>query len=212
MRAIAQSEFVGKTFGRLVALSEAPKSPSNRRMVLARCECGNENIIDLSALRSGITKSCGCIRRETTREMARNQSLHGECHKTPEHRSWQAMLSRCYNSKHEAYGNYGGRGIVVCAEWRDNYQQFLKDMGRRPTLAHTLERIENNGNYEASNCCWATKKEQLRNRRNNTVLQYQGRTMTLAEASELSGIGRATIGWRLRNGWSHERATARTFR
>jgi hypothetical protein len=96
------------------------------------------------------------------------------------------MRQRCSNPGHVAYARYGGRGIRVCERW-DSYENFLADMGRRPSLRHSLDRMDTNGNYEPNNCRWATWKEQHRNRRNNVLVEFRGETMTLAAAGELIG-------------------------
>jgi hypothetical protein len=126
---------------------------------------------------------------------------------SPTYRSWAQMKQRCLNPKHTAYKNYGGRGITVCAAWVNDYSTFFRDMGERPSLDHSIDRIDNNGNYEPGNCRWATRIQQGRNRRDNRLLLYKGETKTLSEWSELLGISGITIGHRLdTHGWSVEKA------
>jgi hypothetical protein len=129
--------------------------------------------------------------------------VHGESHKTPEHSSWQAMIARCQNSKHVAYHRYGGRGIAVCPQWlgSEGYRQFLADMGRRPSLSHTLDRRDPNGNYEPANCRWATKVEQQSNQRSCVYVEIDGERVTVSEAGRRLGIGANTLRYRLAKGW-----------
>lgn len=101
---------------------------------------------------------------------------------------WQGMIRRCEGENATDYKNYGGRGITVCAEWRNSYEQFMKDMGPRPTPKHTLERKDTNGNYEPGNCVWATMKEQQNNKRNNRLLTHNGETKTMTQWAESIGI------------------------
>ena len=122
--------------------------------------------------------------------------------------SWQAMNQRCYNKNQKAYKNYGGRGIRVCDRWRGKtgFLNFIADMGERPTSVHTLDRIDNNGNYEASNCRWATRAEQNRNKRDNKLLTYGGVTKTVSEWGESLGSDVNLVNSRLRYGWDVDRA------
>ncbi len=110
---------------------------------------------------------------------------------SPEYRSWKTMRSRCRNPNDPAYPNYGARGITFCAAW-NSYEQFLSDMGRRPTVKHTLERIDNERGYEPANCRWATRAEQLRNRRNNVWVDVGGQRMCLADAAKHLGVNDRT--------------------
>lgn len=121
--------------------------------------------------------------------------------------SWRSMIARCCNSKHKAYRNYGGRGITVCERWRNSFTDFLADMGERPE-GTTLDRKENNGNYEPGNCRWATPKEQTRNRRVSVRLRTKGKEVLLVDAADAIGVRPGTLRARLRRGWSaHESLT-----
>lgn len=130
---------------------------------------------------------------------------HGDSYAC-EYRSWKMMRSRCTNPNDPAYHNYGERGIRVCDRW-DDYGAFLLDMGRRPTPAHTLERIDNSKGYSPENCRWATRAEQLRNRRNNRNVTHNGTTMCVADWSTKTGIPKSTLRYRLRR-WPIAKALA----
>jgi hypothetical protein len=131
---------------------------------------------------------------------------------SPEYRAWRRILTRCYYPRHDKYAWYGGRGIVVCERWRESFKAFYEDMGPRPTPKHTIERKENDGNYEPGNCRWATQHDQSRNTSRNINLTFRGRTQCVQDwASEL-GIGRATVQHRLDVGWTVERALTEEVR
>ena len=123
-----------------------------------------------------------------------------------EYSIWSGMRARCYNEKNPTYQRYGARGVRVCPEWRENFLNFLRDMGRRPSPDHSLDRINNNGNYEPGNCKWSTRQEQCRNRRSSRLITLGSVTKTQAEWSDETGISQGTIYSRLKNGWSPERA------
>jgi hypothetical protein len=126
---------------------------------------------------------------------------------TPEYKSWAHMKARCNSETNHKYHLYGARGIKVCDRWLNNFENFLADMGQKPSPLHTIDRIDNNGNYEPSNCRWATKKEQGRNTRTNLLITHNGKTMTLIEWSELSGVNKITLRNRISlYGWSVEKA------
>jgi hypothetical protein len=128
--------------------------------------------------------------------------------KHPLYVTWKRMRQRCYNQTHHKFPIYGQRGVQICERWRDNFWAFVSDMGPKPTPKHTIERIDNNGDYEPDNCKWATKAEQARNMRANRRLTVRGRTMIMADWARETGIPANKIGARLKRGWTPEEAMA----
>lgn len=193
----------GQRFGRLLVVGEAERASFGGIMWLCRCDCGAQKVVYGGDLRSGKTKSCGCLKREAVPPMTLS---HGQSHTTL-YRRWASMVQRTTNPNHPAYHNYGGRGITVHPEWRESYEAFARDVadGFSPELE--LDRIDNDGDYEPGNVRWTTRIEQCRNTRKNRFLTFRGRTKTVAEWCELLGLNFATVTQRLdRSGWSIERA------
>src|ERR1043166_5399491 len=160
----------GNKYGMLTVIRQLPGSRS-----LCRCECGSETVKKTGNLRSGNTRSCGCV---TSVWLSR--PTHG-LSKTSEYRIWGLMLHRCRNPRDARYKSYGGRGITVCERWW-KFENFIADMGPRPSLSHSLDRYpDNDGPYSPENCRWATPEQQARNKGNSTSLTVGGRTATIAE-------------------------------
>lgn len=193
---------IGQSFGRLVVIARV-RDADGKPSWLCRCSCGNERTFSTAALRSEDATSCG-----------RHRLTHGESVCTgasPEHAAWIAMRARCLRPTAANYGRYGGRGIAICDRWND-YAVFLSDMGRKPTPAHSLDRIDVNGNYEPANCRWATPRQQANNRRVSVFVTAHGLTMTVAEWARETGLQDATIRQRLVRGWPPEDALYRSPR
>lgn len=180
-------ELTGKTFGRLQVVSFSHVGNNYQRVWNCKCECGNNTFVIAAHLLSGKTKSCGCYQAELRKRGAVKHGEGGTKHETSEHRSYRGMIQRCTNPNDSNYFKYGMRGIAVCDRWLHSYENFLSDMGRKPSSEHSIERINNNLNYEPANCRWATRKEQCANRRSNTWIEYGGKRMILQDWSRELG-------------------------
>jgi hypothetical protein len=158
-------DLTGERFGRLTAVS-IDHITDGRVFWLCRCECGEESVIRLGHLRSGHTLSCGCLalRLVVSRSFVHGRARRGKA-RSREYISWALMIQRCTNPKRAEWKYYGGRGVAVCERWK-SFENFLADMGARPGRK-SLDRIDNDGNYESGNCRWATRKEQRANRRDS---------------------------------------------
>lgn len=166
---------------------------------LCKCECGNEKVIRGHSLRDG-TKSCGCLIREINKILHTRHGLS----ESPTYVSWHSMKIRCLNMKARCSKCHGKRGITICNRWLNSFENFVADVGERPTLAHTLDRKDVNGNYEPENCFWATKKEQGRNRRTNVFVEINGVSKCIAEWAEINGIDRGVLRNRIKSGWPQD--------
>lgn len=198
----------GQTFGRLTVVKQgdyyiSPKGAKVKRWV-CECECGNTVQVNTTQLRNGNTKSCGCYQKEIATQ---NHMVHG-MYKKRIYNIYTSMIQRCENSNNVDYHNYGGRGIQVCDEWKNNFEAFYDwAMLHGYSSGLTIDRIDVNGNYEPLNCQWVTYKEQGNNRRNNHLITYNGETHTMAEWADITGINYSILACRILNHkWSVERA------
>ena len=172
---------IGQRFNRWTILSYS----QNPRNASCQCDCGTIKILDVSSVKRGKSKSCGCYRKEV---LQRERTTHGHSLEdgSPEYIVWLAMKGRCLNPNNSRYERYAKRGISICQEWLDSFEAFYADMGPRP-LRMTIERLDNNGNYEPGNCVWANYATQSKNRSNSLWVTFEGRNMTLKELADEKG-------------------------
>lgn len=205
MKSPKNQDVTGMKWGRLTALCkdvERTKETGSTYWKFA-CECGTITSVQLSGVRRGDSKSCGCYSKEVARKMVIERCFkHGETGSklTAEFRTWMNMKNRTLNPKCQFYHRYGGRGIKVCSRWKSSYLNFLEDMGRRPSEIHRIERIDNDGDYEPSNCRWATHKEQSRNTSSNRWITINGVTKILQDWCSEFGITKEGVYYRLGKG------------
>jgi len=191
----------GQVFGRLTVIRFLDRNGSGVPRWLCRCVCGNEKVASSEMLTKGYTQSCGCLKRERVIEA---HTKHGLCRSHPkEYRAWYSMVDRCLNHECANYKNYGARGIQVCERWLQ-IENFIADVGPSPSRRHSLERINNNGNYEPGNVRWATPKEQAVNRRTNVFLTFHGETLCLTDWARRFGMKKTALSLRIRKGWPVE--------
>ena len=157
-------DLTGQRFSRLVALGNTMLTSSGSFIWQCKCDCGRLKMVSARNLKQGQTQSCGCLQGDLIRKRGAITHGHHTGGPSPTYRSWVAAKSRCFNPNLDHYRYYGGRGITMCQEWVDSFEAFLRDMGPRPE-GLTLDRIENDGNYEPENCRWATIQQQNNNQR-----------------------------------------------
>jgi len=192
-------DLTGRRFGKLTVLKHERVVGKNHQWMCI-CDCGNEKVIAVSSLRSGATKSCGCLAKETSKRVHTKHGYSG----SRTYETWKGMHGRCSNPRNRAYQNYGGRGIDVCARW-GSFENFVKDMGECPEN-HSIDRIDNSKGYTPDNCRWASTTVQNRNRRNNSYHSFCGVTMCTTAWAEFSGVPVRRIEHRLKTNWSFGRA------
>jgi hypothetical protein len=193
----------GQVFGRLTAVKPVVADHASGFWE-CRCICGKTTTVVAAKLGAGRSRSCGCAKRPPLLR------THGDSHAggkaTPEYGAWRDMKQRCLNPKAKNYGRYGARGVTVCERWKASFEAFLEDMGRRPGPGYSLDRIDNDGNYEPSNCRWADKWQQANNRSDNRYLEIDGERLTLAQATERHGADYGMVRSRLLRGWDEKTA------
>lgn len=197
----------GAVFGRLAVLGYARsevRDGGTRQRTYAYwnciCLCGNSKEIRADDLLRGRTQSCGCFHKTHLGDSTRKHGLTD----SPEYKIWTDMWSRCTNPNRGCYQNYGGRGIHICERWK-SFENFLQDMGNRPSLDHSVDREKNSLGYSPENCRWAIRIEQANNRRTNVKLSFNGETLTISQWAERSGIGKVALYQRSRAGWDTQR-------
>jgi len=198
-------DLTGQIFNRLTVLSHARKNEHGQFLWLCICNCSNKNEVTVMGghLRSGHTQSCGCLRLEAATKSTTTHGMSGKDTRTKEYRCWANMKTRCYNSHIIQYQDYGGRGIKVCDHWRNSFENFFKDMGKAPSSNHSIERIDNDSNYQPGNCKWVTDQEQANNKRDNRMIGNQ----TLAEICREKDLPYSIVNDRINKlNWSIEKA------
>jgi hypothetical protein len=199
------NDLTGAKFNYLTIIKRVDNLNGNI-MWLCRCDCGTEKIIRGSHITNHKTLSCGCYKDKNT--SIRN-TTHGKSN-TRIYKSWAHMVARCNNPNDNAYKHYGGRGITVCDEWT-TFEGFYKDMGSSYRDGLTIDRINNNGNYEPSNCKWSTYEEQGNNKRNNHIIEYNGISKSIAQWEKELGYPKDLISAILRRKWSVDRAISTPY-
>ena len=201
-------DLTGKTFGRLVVIERAENSKFRKARWKCQCSCGNIAIVCSDNLRKGLAKSCGCLRKES---LAKRNTTHGMT-KTHEYQTWARMIARCQNFTNSDFKDYGGRGIDICQEWRNDFMAFFNYIGKRPSPEHSVDRINNDGNYEPGNVKWSLPTQQANNKRYNRLITINNTTMNVTEWAQKIGINPRTIFSRLQRNWPPEKAVLHPIR
>lgn len=203
-------DITGCRYGLLLVVEFAGRNArSTSALWKCKCDCGNFKVADGAELRMGRVDHCGCL---TPARRVSSQITHGESHSvggkaTKEWRAWFNLRQRCNNPNAMQYSNYGGRGIKVCERWND-YNNFLKDMGRCPKTCSSIDRIDNDGDYTPSNCRWTSNKEQSINRRSTKLVTVNGITLCCRDWAKLNNLAPTTISERVKRGWTLQSAVS----
>lgn len=201
-------DLTGKIFGRLLVISKTNRKVKGGRFYywLCRCDCGKEKEILYGSLINGFTKSCGCLNKEIVSKPRKHGFGGYASGRKSEYFAWQNMKDRCNNINNPRYKDYGGRGIKVCERWflENGFINFITDMGMKPSKKHSIERVNNDGNYEPSNCIWATQKIQTHNKRRTVRHTINGETMIQEDWANKLGIKSSYICYHLKRGKSFQ--------
>lgn len=211
----AFNDLTSQRFGRLVVLNRAA-TVGKRTQWHCGCDCGNKIIAIASHLRSGHTQSCGCLKIETTINRSTKHGAKRRIKTSPEYESWRGAKARCFRTTYRRYADWGGRGITMCEEWKNDFTAFLRDMGPCPE-GRSIDRIDNDGNYEPGNCRWATRSEQVRNSRPRKkgytkfqpcrrFIEHEGRSLSVRDWAKELGIPYGRLQTRIFRGWPIEKA------
>lgn len=190
---------IGRVFERLTVINELQIRDKHGKVWWnCICQCGSQKTVETSKLIGGYVRSCGCLKVDTHKEIF---VTHGDS-KSVEYSIWLAIKKRCYDVSQNGYKDYGGRGIKVCERWINCYENFLMDMGRRPSKDYSIERKDNDKDYEPMNCKWAIRKEQNRNSRKCVIIEYKGEKRIMKEWAEVFGLGYVMFATNIRRGHS----------
>ncbi len=192
----AAYDLTGQRFGRLLVIERSGSTSNGGRKWRCVCECGAPRVIAGDSLIRGATASCGCAQREL---LGARSLKHGSC-RSPEYGAWKHIKERCFVETCASFKDYGARGITMCPAWRDNFEAFLADVGKRPTAQHSIDRIDNEGNYEPGNCRWALPVEQLNNQRRNVRVRLFGEMLSVSDACRRTNISRVAVYSRIHRG------------
>lgn len=194
-------DLTGRSFGRWLVESYCYTNKYRVSYWNVKCRCGNKKVVSGQVLKNKTSRSCGCLKSQMAKEALTTHGLTG----TPTYKTWKSMKGRCLNPSDQDYANYGGRGIQVCERWM-SFENFFADMGEK-NKELTLERVNNNGNYEPGNCVYATRMSQGNNKRNNNLLTFNNKTMTFSQWSRKTGINAGTLRSRIYDSkWGVEKA------
>lgn len=201
-------DLTGQRCGRLTVLGMAEKRGKQPRWYCV-CDCGQRTVVAGPDLRDGHTQSCGCLSADiNTAVFVTHGATIGKAaggRASPEFIVWSSMLTRCRNPRSKTFKHYGGRGVRVCERWQGSFENFLADMGPRPSIDHCIDRVDPDGNYEPSNCRWHPKSERNRNKRNSAWLELDGKRMLAIDWARELRISHATLFYRLKK-WGLRRA------
>lgn len=202
---VSISNFIGQKFNKLTVICAVGKTGNRSILWECVCECGGKAITTSGSLKSGHTRSCGCLQKEWAKSGV--HAIHGESKGgkvSTEYKAWTGMKERCLNPNGDRYNDYGGRGIKICDRWvGDNgFQNFLSDMGRKPSSKHSLDRFPNNdtGHYGPDNCRWGTDEQQSANRRSNVWIEYKGERKIMKEWAKSLGVDNRNLHRSIKNG------------
>lgn len=201
-------DLTGQTFGNLYVVKRIENTATNKAQWQCECLCGNIIPVITSHLKSGHTKSCGCLKRDLCIE---RHLTHGMSD-TPEYNIWLRIIQRCTNPNNQDFKDYGGRGITICDKWRYDFMAFFNHTGKRPSIKHSIDRINNNSGYKPNNVQWSLPQKQANNKRNNHNIIIHYCTMTMSQWAKFVGMDNATLWNRIKNNWPIEKAVFQPVR